>query len=81
MTRVFKYKNFGVYIGDARGEQHHLPHAHIKERGRPVCSVSLYSLEPLQRGKKLPPGMLEELKAHQDEMLEEWERLNPDEHG
>jgi hypothetical protein len=79
MTRVFKYKNFGVYIGDARGEPHHLPHAHIKERGRPVCSVSLYSLEPLQRGKRLPPGMLEELKSHQEEMLEEWERLNPDE--
>lgn len=81
MTRVFRHKNFGVYIGDARGEQHHLPHAHIKERARPVCSINLYTLEPLQRGIELPSGLLEELKAHQETLLEEWERLNPDERG
>jgi hypothetical protein len=79
MTRVFKYRNFGVYIGDARGEQHHMPHAHIKERRRPICSINLFTLAPLQRGIELAPGLIEELKAHQPAMLEEWKRLNPDE--
>jgi len=79
MTRVFKHKNFGVYVAEARGEQHHMPHAHIKERGTELCTVNLYTLEPLQRGRKLPAGMLEELKAHQDALLAEWERLNGDE--
>jgi hypothetical protein len=81
MTRVFKYKNYGVYIGDARGEQHHLPHAHIKERRRPICSVNLITLEPLQRGVVLPRELVEELKAHQTAMLEVWGRLNSDERG
>lgn len=81
MTRIFRYRNFGVYIADARGEQHHMPHAHIKERGHLVCSINLFTLAPLQRGIELAPGLIEELKLHQPEMLKEWERLNPDERG
>lgn len=81
MTRIFRYRNFGVFVADARGEQHHMPHAHIKERGRPICSINLFTLEPLQRSIELPPGLLEQLNLHQPEMLEEWERLNPDDRG
>ncbi len=81
MSRAFRYKNLGVYISDERGERHHMPHAQIKERGRPICTVNLITLEPLQRGKQLPHGILAELEAHQEEMLEEWERLNSDEPG
>lgn len=79
MTRAFRYKNFGVYIGDERGERHHMPHAHIKERGTLICTVNLLTLKPLQRAKILPPGMFEELQSHQEQMLAEWEELNPDE--
>jgi hypothetical protein len=78
MTRIFRYKNFGVYVADARGEPHQMPHAHIKERGRGVCSINLFTLEPLQRGIELDPGLIAELKERQPEMLAEWERLNPD---
>jgi hypothetical protein len=76
MTRVFKYRNFGVYVADARGEPHHMPHAHIKERGRLICSINLFTLEPMQRGRTLPAGLLPELKSHQNEMLEKWDELN-----
>jgi hypothetical protein len=79
MPRIFKYRNFGVYVADARGEPHQLPHAHIKDRGSGVCSVNLFDLEPLQQGIKLGAGLLAELKSHQLEMLAEWGRLNPDE--
>jgi hypothetical protein len=78
MTRAFRHRNYGVYIGDERGERHHMPHAHIKERGRLICTVNLITLKPLQRSKRLPDGILAELEAHQEEMLEIWERLNTD---
>ena len=81
MTRVFRYKNFGVYVADARGEPHQMPHAHIKERGRGICSINLFTLTPLQRDIELSADLVEELKEHQSDMLREWERLNPDERG
>jgi hypothetical protein len=76
MTRIFRYKNYGVYVGDERGAKHHLPHAHIKERADLVCSINLLTLEPMQKGKKIPAGLMPELKEKQVAMLEEWERLN-----
>lgn len=79
MTRVFQYKNIGIYVADERGGQHHMPHADVRERGDSICTVNLYTLEPLQKGKVLPRGLLKELEAHQDELLAEWERLNSDE--
>jgi hypothetical protein len=79
MTRVFKKGNYAVYVYDERGARHNSPHAHIKERGRELCSFHLSSLEPLQPQKKIPSGLMPELEAHQDEMADIWERLNPDE--
>ena len=76
MTRIFRHRNYGVYVADERGAKHHMPHAHIKERGSLICSISLITLEPMQHGKQIPGGLLPELKAHQDEMLDAWERLN-----
>jgi hypothetical protein len=76
MTRVFRYRNFGLYIGDERGERHHLPHAHIKERGRLICTINLYTLLPLQSGKHVPAELTDELEARREEMLEIWEGLN-----
>jgi hypothetical protein len=77
MARVFRYRNYGVYIGYAKAEQHHMPHAHIKMRKTPVCTINLMTLEPMQRNKKVPAGLLPELESHRERMLETWERLNP----
>lgn len=77
MTRAFRHRNFGVYIGAEGGERHHLPHAHIKERSRLICTVNLLTLEALQPDKTLPAGLLEKLKEHQEMMLEIWKELNP----
>jgi hypothetical protein len=77
MTRAFRHKNFGVYIGAEGGERHHLPHAHIKQRKTLICTINLLTLEPLQPGKKLSADLLEKLKEHQEEMLEIWKELNP----
>ena len=79
MTRIFKQGNYSVYVYDERGAQHSSPHAHIKERGRQVCSIHLSTLEPLQPQKEVPRGLRPELEARQDEMIEAWERLNGDE--
>jgi hypothetical protein len=76
MTRAFKHRNFGVYIGDERGERHHLPHAHIKERKNIVWTINLYTLEPMQAGKKLPKALVARLQEEQEKMIEIWEGLN-----
>lgn len=76
MTRAFRYRNYGVYVSDERNERHNLPHAHIRERGTPICTVNLFTLEPLQEGKQLPTGLFAELKERQEELLALWEELN-----
>jgi hypothetical protein len=76
MTRAFRHRNYGVYIGEERGERHHLPHAHIKLRRTLICTINLITLEPLQSGKRVPTELVGELKARQEEMLEIWEGLN-----
>lgn len=78
MTRAFRHRNYGVYIGHERGERHHLPHAHIKERGTLICTVNLLTLEALQKNKEIPAGLREKLREEQDRMLQIWEELNPD---
>lgn len=78
MTRAFRHRNYGVYIADERGERHHLPHAHVKERGRLICTVNLLTLEPLQESKEIPAGLLEKLREEQNRMLQIWEQLNSD---
>jgi hypothetical protein len=78
MTRAFRHRNYGVYIADERGERHHLPHAHIKERGTLICTINLLTLEPLQENKKIPSDLLERLYDEREEMLDIWRRLNGD---
>jgi hypothetical protein len=79
MARVFRQGNYGVYIGAESGAPHHLPHAHIKLGRTPICTINLYTLEPLQRGKRVPAELVDELEARREEMLDIWEELNPDE--
>jgi hypothetical protein len=78
MTRAFRHRNYGVYIADERGERHHLPHAHIKERGRLICTINLLTLQPLQENKEIPAGLFDKLHEEQNSMLEIWKRLNGD---
>ena len=76
MTRVFRHRNYGVYIGDERGEPHHLPHAHVKERRDIVWTINLYTLEPMHASKKMPKALVERLREEQETMIGIWERLN-----
>ena len=78
MARVFSFRNYGVYVLDERGAPHHLPHAHVKHRGRRVASVYLLTLEISDQLERLPPGLLEAIKTNQSALLEKWTELNDD---
>jgi hypothetical protein len=76
MTRVLHLRNYGVYVGDERGAQHHSPHAHVKDRGRRIASIHVVSLEVLQQIEPVPADVMELIVDGQDVLLAEWERLN-----
>lgn len=79
MARVFRFRNFGVYVFDERGSPHHLPHAHIKGRGgQQFASVYLLSLELFNIVEDVGKEVIEELEAEQDALLAAWEELNGD---
>lgn len=79
MVREFRQGNFGVYVGRERGQPHHLPHAHIKLRGRRVASVFLLTLQIYDCRVRLPRVLLGEIAKQQTNLLERWQELNPDE--
>jgi hypothetical protein len=76
MTRVLRFRNFGVYVADERGERHHSPHCHIKDRARRIASVHLVSLEVIVEIAAVPPELMELIAENQNELIAEWERLN-----
>ena len=78
MTRVFQYRNYGVYVLEERGSPHHLPHAHVKHRGQRVASVFLLSLEVFNQVGRLPPDLIDEIKAKQSALLDKWGEHNDD---
>lgn len=78
MVRVFSSRNYGVYVFDERGSPHHLPHAHVKHRGKRVASVFLVSLEVFNEVERLPSEILKEIKAQQSALLAKWMELNDD---
>ena len=78
MPRVFSYRNYGVYVLDERGSPHHLPHAHVKHRGRRVASVFLVSLEVINAIERLPPDLVKMIASQQSALLEAWKELNGD---
>lgn len=77
MTRVLHLSNYGVYVGDERGERHHSPHAHVKHRGRRIASIHLVTLEMLAQIEPVPPDLMKLIAANQEILIAEWERLNP----
>ena len=78
MPRVLSYRNYGVYVLDERGSPHHLPHAHVKHRGRRVASVFLVSLEVINAIERLPPDLVKMIASQQYALLEAWKELNDD---
>jgi len=76
MSRVIHFRNYGVYVNDERGVQHHLPHAHIKHRGVRIASVFLLSLTVYNDVERVPDELLDLINEHHLDLLAEWERLN-----
>jgi hypothetical protein len=76
MPRAFRFGNYAVYIYDERGAAHHRPHAHIKFRSQRVASVFLETLEVFLALESLPADLIEQLRTHQDSMLDLWTELN-----
>jgi hypothetical protein len=76
MTRVLHLSNYGVYVGEERGERHHSPHAHVKHRGRRIASIHILSLEVLKQIAPVPAEVMELIRDGQDDLIAEWERLN-----
>jgi hypothetical protein len=77
MVRVLHLRNYGVYVADERGERHHSPHAHVKERGRRIASVHLVTLETLIEIDTVPNDLMDLIRDNQELLLAEWEALNP----
>ncbi len=76
MVRILHLRNYGVYVADERGERHHSPHAHVKERARRVASLHLVTLEILHQISPVPDDVMELIRGNQELLLEEWEALN-----
>lgn len=76
MPRIITYGNFAIYVFDERGQRHHLPHAHIKNRGCRVASIFLLSLQTFDEVERLPSGLIAYISEHQSELLAAWEELN-----
>lgn len=77
MTRVLHLPNYGVYVGDERGERHHSPHAHVKHRGRRIASIHIVSLEVFKQVAPIPADVMDLIRDNQERLIAEWERLNP----
>jgi hypothetical protein len=78
MPRILLYESYAVYVFDERGQPHHLPHAHIKVKGRRVASIYLLTLDVFDDVERLPPSLLAYIGQHHEELLAAWERLNHD---
>jgi hypothetical protein len=76
VTRVIHYRNYGVYVNDARGEPHHRPHAHIQVRGRRIASVYLETLDYYWEVESVPKELKQLIANGQDDLLDTWEGLN-----
>jgi len=76
MPRVLHYRNYGVFVHDEHGAPHHRAHAHVKFRATRVASVYLETLEPFDELEPVPAALWDLIRSAQDELLDEWERLN-----
>jgi hypothetical protein len=71
--------NYSVYIRVERGAPHHRPHAHVYLGRALVASVYLETLTVYDNHERLPSDVLKRIREQQDDLLELWMELNPDE--
>lgn len=76
MVRVLHERNYGVYVNDERGGQHHRPHAHILHRRTRVGSLFLETLEYFLVIEPIPASLRQSIVERQEELLARWEELN-----
>jgi hypothetical protein len=78
MPKILVYGSYAVFVLSERGQRHHLPHAHIKQRGNNIASIFLISLEVFDAIERLPPNLVRHICDHQAKLLAAWEDLNGD---
>lgn len=76
MVRVIQYRNYGVYVNDERGGQHHLAHAHIKHRGIRIASVYLTTLTYYWVVEPVPTELEDLVAERQEELQDRWKDLS-----
>jgi hypothetical protein len=76
MVRVLHLPNYGVYVGDERGERHHSPHAHVKNRGHRIATIHLITLEVINEIAPIPAELMQLIQDNHDTLIAAWERLN-----
>ncbi len=76
MTRAIRFGNYGVYVWDERRAQHHLPHAHIKNRDAEVGSIYLFTLTIYDQVEPIPRALVELIEERRIELIDLWARLN-----
>jgi hypothetical protein len=76
MVRVLRVRKYGVYVLREVGERHHLPHAHIKDRGRRIASVFLLTGTLYDVVEDVPDDVIEEIEQCRDVLFDSWEELN-----
>jgi hypothetical protein len=75
MVRVVAYQAFSVYVYVETGAPHHLAHCEVRWAGH-SSQVSLTTLEVIV-GAELPPRARQLVEEHAEEIILEWNRLNP----
>jgi hypothetical protein len=76
MARILSHGNYGVFVLPERGQRHHLPHAHIKNRDQRVASIFLVTLEVFGQIERLPSDLMMHINDNQEQLLAAWEGLN-----
>lgn len=76
MVRVVSNGQFSVYVYAEVGQPHHLPHCNVRWPGGST-QVALATLRVLV-GDALPSAARELLRNHLEQVVEEWNRLNPE---
>jgi hypothetical protein len=77
MSRVLQFRNYGVYVNDERGAQHHNPHAHVKNRRKRIASIFLVTLTVYDEVESVPSELLDLIGERILDLIAEWEKLNP----
>lgn len=76
MGKVVDGPGFSVYVYREVGQRHHLPHCNVRWTDGSTSQVALPSLQVFV-GKALTRRAHRLLVSHIEELVAEWNRLNP----